>query len=71
MDKENLHSGHRERVIEKFINNPKAFSEHEVLELLLFYSIPRKNTNDIAHRLLQVESSVQKVLQTLQTLYLQ
>ena len=61
MDKENLHSGHRERVIEKFINNPKAFSEHEVLELLLFYSIPRKNTNDIAHRLLRAFGSLDNV----------
>ncbi len=28
------------------------FSPHELLEMLLAYALPRKNTNDIAHRLL-------------------
>lgn len=61
MEKENLHQGHRQRVLDKFINNPSAFSQHEVLELLLFYSIPRKNTNDIAHRLIRAFGSLDKV----------
>ena len=58
MEKENLHKGHRERLINKFLNNPEVFSQHELLELLLFYSIPRKNTNDIAHRLLRAFGSL-------------
>ena len=60
-NKENLHAGHRERMIEKFLNNPQSFSDHELLEVLLFYAIPRRNTNDIAHRLLRTFGSIEKV----------
>ena len=60
-NEENLHAGHRERTIEKFLNNPTAFSEHELLEMLLFYSIPRKNTNDIAHKILKAFGSLDNV----------
>lgn len=60
-DKENLHAGHRERLIKKFIESPDLFSEHEVLEVLLFYSIPRKDTNPLAHRLLQMFGSLEGV----------
>ena len=57
-----MHSGHRERMKEKFINfGDKIFSNHEILELLLFFSIPRKNTNDIAHDLLRRFGSFQGV----------
>lgn len=60
-DTENLHAGHRERMIEKFLNNPQSFSDHEMLEVLLFYAIPRRNTNEIAHRLLRTFGSLEKV----------
>ena len=47
------HKGHRERLKERFQETGlKGFSDHEVLELLLFYAIPRVDTNPIAHRLL-------------------
>ncbi len=50
---ENLHKGHRERVRRKFIElGFDGFDKHEILELLLFYSRPRVDTNEIAHRLL-------------------
>ncbi len=51
----NLHAGHRERMREKFIKGGcrATMPEHELLEMLLFYAIPRKNTNEIAHRLLR------------------
>ncbi len=49
----NLHEGHRERVRKKFLKyGLDCFSEHEVLELLLFYAVPRVNTNEMAHELL-------------------
>lgn len=49
----NEHSGHRERVKNKFIENGfDVFEAHEALEMFLFYAIPRKNTNPLAHRLL-------------------
>ena len=52
---ENLHKGHRERLKNRFIDyGGKSFDDHQILELLLFYGIPRKDTNDIAHRLINV-----------------
>ena len=46
-----MHSGHRERMKKKFLLGGQ-FPDHEMLEMLLAFSIPRRNTNDIAHRLL-------------------
>ncbi len=49
-----MHEGHRSRLKNKFIlNGIDNLEDHEILELLLFYAISRKNTNDIAHRLLE------------------
>lgn len=48
----NLHSGHRERLIEKFVESPDSMANHELLEILLFSVLPRKDTNALAHRLL-------------------
>ncbi|MCI1955505.1 MAG: DNA repair protein RadC [Oscillospiraceae bacterium] len=51
---ESLHSGHRERVKDLFLQaGLDSFSPHMVLELLLYYAIPRKDTNLIAHELLR------------------
>ena len=48
-----MHSGHRERMREKFLKcGSEALEDHELLEMLLFYSIPRKNTNELAHTLI-------------------
>ncbi|MBQ8685512.1 MAG: RadC family protein [Clostridia bacterium] len=58
---ENEHSGHRERLRAKL--DTGALCDHEYLELLLFYAIPRQNTNGLAHRLLAEFGSVPKVLQ--------
>lgn len=49
-----MHSGHRERVKELFLKTGlDSFSPHAVLELLLYYAIPQKDTNPIAHELMQ------------------
>ena len=49
-----LHKGHRERLRKKAIRNGlESLAPHEVLELLLFNAIPRRDTNPIAHRLLE------------------
>ena len=49
-----LHNGHRLRLKEKFLKNGlDTFDSHEVLELLLFYAIPRKDTNGLAHKLIR------------------
>ena len=56
------HDGHRQRLRNRFLASPESFEDHELLELILFYSIPRKNTNEIAHRLLARFGSVKGVL---------
>lgn len=58
----NVHEGHRERKKRQFLENGlDAFQEHEVLELLLYYAIPRKDTNPIAHALLKKFGSLDAV----------
>ena len=47
-----MHDGHRERLRNKFLMRDHL-EDHERLELLLSFAIPRRNTNDIAHRLLE------------------
>jgi DNA repair protein RadC len=61
-NEKNVHDGHRRRLTEKILKHPEAFSDHEVLEVLLFFSIPRKDTNPIAHRLLRTFGSLENVL---------
>ena len=57
-----IHDGHRSRMYEKLISfGPDVFSDHELLEILLFFSIPRANTNDIAHRLIDKFGSLNGV----------
>ena len=51
---ENIHAGHRERLKEKFrAHGLDSFTDIEALELLLFFAIPRANTNELAHALLK------------------
>lgn len=48
-----IHDGHRQRLKERYVNEGlENFSDHEILELLLFYSIPQRDTNQIAHELI-------------------
>ena len=56
------HDKHRQRLRERFLNSPDCFEDHELLELILFYSIPRKNTNETAHRLIERFGSVRGIL---------
>lgn len=53
-EQKNLHAGHRERTIENFVKNSDVFSDHQVLEVLLFYAIPRVDTNPLAHKLINI-----------------
>ena len=48
-----LHKKHRDRVKDKFLKEGfDAFTDYEVLELVLYYSIPQGDVNPIAHLLL-------------------
>ena len=61
-DNISIHEGHRQRLKNKFIENGfQGFEPHNILELLLFYSIPRKDTNEIAHNLLNHFGSLKNV----------
>ena len=49
-----VHEGHRSRKKEQFrAHGLDAFADHEVLELLLYYAVPRQDTNPVAHRLME------------------
>lgn len=50
--KENKHEGHRERLRGKLVANREALTDIQVLELVLFNCISRKDTNPVAHDLL-------------------
>lgn len=58
-----IHDGHRARLKERFRKEGlDNFDELYVLELLLFYCIPRIDTNPLAHRLLDHFGSLAAVL---------
>lgn len=58
-----IHKDHRQRLRERFLREGlDNFDELYVLELLLFYCIPRVDTNPIAHRLLDHFGSLTNVL---------
>lgn len=59
----NPHKNHRNRLKTKVRNHGlECLEYHEILELLLTYSIPRKDTNPIAHRLIENFGSFAKVM---------
>lgn len=58
------HDGHRERLRQRFLQEGlDPFTDVQVLELLLFYCIPRRDTNPIAHSLLEHFGSLSQVLE--------
>jgi DNA repair protein RadC len=59
-----IHEGHRDRLKTRFLNEGlDSFTPVQVLELMLFYSIPRQDTNEIAHRLIKEFGSFSQVLE--------
>lgn len=57
------HQGHRKRVKKRFYENGlDGFEPHEALEILLYYAIPRSDTNPIAHKLLNEFGSLSAIL---------
>ena len=64
MAKASIHKGHRERLKERFLTEGlDNFTDTQALELLLFYAIPQKDTNPIAHELLAHFGSLSRVLE--------
>ncbi len=60
---ENIHKNHRQRAREKYLKNGiENYHDYEILELLLFYGIPYKDTNELAHKLIENFNSINGVL---------
>ena len=61
---ETIHKGHRERQKQKFLEHGlDSFTDVEALELLLYYAIPRRDTNELAHALLNRFRSFRGVME--------
>jgi DNA repair protein RadC len=61
--KKNLHVGHRKKMKKRFLNEGLDLMEdHNILELLLFYAISQKDTNPLAHELIDRFGSFSGVL---------
>lgn len=58
------HDGHRERLRKRFLaQGLEPLQDHEVLELLLFYALPRRDTNGLARKLLKHFGSIAAILE--------
>ncbi len=58
-----LNWGHRQRLKDKFLNSPRrALQDYEILEMILFYIIPRRDTKPIAKMLLNKFGSLAGII---------
>lgn len=58
------HDGHRQRMKERLLRDGlKGFSDHEVMEVLLYYALPYKDTNGLGHLLVDHFGSLTRVLE--------
>lgn len=60
--------GHRERLRQKFLQYSHSFSENDILELILFFAIPRKDTRLIAKKLLREHNNLITILSNANTI---
>ena len=60
----NIHEGHRDRMRSRFLKEgADGFADHEILEMLLYGTIPRGDTNEIAHHLLDEFGSISNLIE--------
>lgn len=60
----NVHKGHRKRMKQRFREEGlNGFNDHQVLELLLYFALPQKDTNIIAHELLEKFGTLSRILE--------
>lgn len=61
---DNIHKGHRDRIKDNFLKGGfDGFHNHEILEMLLFFGIPFKDTNEISHQLIKTFGGFSNVLE--------
>ena len=62
-EKHSPHQGHRQRMRERLTaTSPVGFADHELLEMLLYYTNARCDTNEIAHSLIEAFGSIEGIL---------
>ncbi|MBR5437684.1 MAG: hypothetical protein IKV21_02075 [Clostridia bacterium] len=60
---DHAHNFHRKHMRERFYEAGfKGMADHNVLEMLLYFGIPRRDTNDLAHELISTFGSFADVL---------
>ncbi len=58
-----VHKSHRQRVYDRLQKEGiESFADHEILEVLLFFTIPRKDVNPLAHKLLDEYGSLSGIM---------
>lgn len=61
---ESIHKGHRQRLRRRFAEQGlDGFSDIEAIELLLFFALPRRDTNVLAHALLRAFGSFKAIME--------
>ncbi len=64
MEKKNIHKDHRQRVRARYLKEGiTSMEDHNIIELLLFFGIPYKDTNGIAHSLVEKFGDLNGVLE--------
>lgn len=64
MENKNIHQGHRKRLRELVMNNGlEGMPEHQVLEYILSFVVPQKDTNVLAHNLIKKFGGFTQVLE--------
>lgn len=64
----NIHKGHREKVKQRYYETGlTSMPDHNILEMLLFFGIPQKDTNPLAHTLIETFGSFSGVLEASRT----
>lgn len=59
----NVHAGHRDRMKDRYLESgAESFATHELLEMLLYYGIPQKDTNSLAHDMINRFGSLEGVI---------
>ena len=60
---DNIHKDHRKRMRQKLSKSPEMLSDHEVVEMILYNVIRRGNTNEQAHKLLDMGGDLKGILE--------
>ncbi len=66
--KRNVHQGHRQKVRDRYYETGlSGMPDHNIIEFLLFFGIPQRDTNEMAHELIDRFGSFSGVLEAKRT----